>query len=75
MISEAAMEQKILNIGKDLIVISRVKGDDLLHRVNINSEFCGFIQWKENEYHRLDGSKIHNLIFARICEAMKPMEA
>lgn len=67
---KAATTQKILNIGKDLIVINQVKGDDLLFRIMINSEFCGYIQWRENEFYRVDGSKIHDLIFARICASM-----
>ena len=67
---KAATTQKILNIGKDLIVINQVKGDDLLFRIMINSEFCGYIQWRENEFYRVDGSKIHDLTFARICASM-----
>jgi len=70
MIVKAATTQKILNIGIDLIVISPVKGDDLLFRIMINTEFCGYIQWRENEFYRVDGSKIHDLIFAKICASM-----
>ena len=71
MISKAATRQKILNVGDNLLVINEVKGDPFLYRVMVNSEFCGYIQWRENEFHRVDGSKINNLIFTRICEVMK----
>ena len=71
MISKAATRQKILNVGNDLIVINEVKGDPFLYRVMVNSQFCGYIQWRENEFHRVDGSNIKDLIFARLCEVMK----
>lgn len=70
MISKAATRQKILNVGGDLIVINEVKGDAFLFRVMINSEFCGYIRWSENQFSRVDDAKIQDLIFARICEVM-----
>jgi|GEM_PF-2836929 len=61
-------QQVILNIGRDLIVINAVEGTDELHRVVINSSFAGFIEKRDGEYFRLDGSEIHDLIFAKICQ-------
>jgi hypothetical protein len=61
-------QQVILNIGRDLIVINAVEGADELHRVVINSSFAGFIEKRDGEYFRLDGSEIHDLIFAKICQ-------
>jgi hypothetical protein len=61
-------QQVILNIGRDLIVVNAVEGADELHRVVINSSFAGFIEKRDGEYFRLDGSEIHDLIFAKICQ-------
>lgn len=58
-------------IGADLIVIDGVKGDSLLFRVMINSTFKGYLQKRNGVCHRLDGSDIHNLIFAKICQYME----
>lgn len=60
--------QVILNIGRDLIVINAVEGAEDLHRILINSNFAGFIEKRDGEYFRLDGSDIHDLIFAKICQ-------
>ena len=60
--------QLILNIGRDLIVMNAVEGADDLHRIVINSNFVGFIEKRDGEYYRLDGSEIHDLIFAKICQ-------
>jgi len=68
---KAATEQRKIKIGNELITIDGVKGDALLFRVTIDKVFKGYIQKKDDEYHLLDGSDIHNLIFARICHAMK----
>lgn len=61
-------KQLILNIGRDLIVMNAVEGADDLHRIVINSSFVGFIEKRDGEYYRLDGSEIHDLIFAKICQ-------
>ena len=58
----------ILNIGRDLIVLNTVDGAEGLHRIVINSSFVGFIEKRDGEYFRLDGSEIHDLIFAKICQ-------
>lgn len=68
---KAATSQQQIKLGSDLITINGVKGDALLFRVMINNTFKGYIQKREGEYYRLDGSDIHNLIFARICHAME----
>ena len=60
--------QLILNIGRDLIVMNAVDGAKDLHRIVINSSFAGFIEKRDGQYHRVDGSEIHNLIFAEICQ-------
>ncbi|WP_231465083.1 hypothetical protein [Pedobacter sp. Leaf132] len=62
--------QRIVNIGKDLIVLNKVEGSDNLIRVMINSKFVGFMEKKNGEYYRLDGHDIHNLIFARLCQML-----
>lgn len=67
---KAATEQKNIKIGGDVVTIDGVKGDSLLFRVMINKTFKGYIQKRDGEYHRLDGSDIHNLIFAKICHSM-----
>jgi len=68
--TKAATEQTQIKIGGDVVTINGVKGDALLYRVMINQAFKGYIQKRDGEFHRLDGSDIHNLIFARICHAM-----
>ena len=68
---KAATEQRKIKIGSELITIDGVKGDALLFRVTIDKVFKGYIQKRDDEYYLLDGSDIHNLIFARICHAMK----
>ncbi|RZK65489.1 MAG: hypothetical protein EOO85_28255 [Pedobacter sp.] len=67
MISKAATDYKTLKVGKDVIVISTVKGDDNLLRVSINNDFVGYVQKREGDYYRLDGHSIHDLVFARLC--------
>ncbi|RLJ80385.1 hypothetical protein BCL90_1148 [Pedobacter alluvionis] len=37
----------------------------------INQAFNGYIQKRDGEFHRLDGSDIHDLIFARICKQLE----
>lgn len=62
---------KQIKIGPEVIVINGVKGDSELYRIVINNTFKGYIQKRDGEFHRLDGSDIHNLIFARICQEME----
>ncbi len=71
MISKAATDTQNIKIGMDAIGITVVKGDDSLKRVTINSEFAGYIQKRNEELHRLNGHKIHDLIFARLCAIMR----
>jgi len=68
---KAATFQKQIKIGGDLIVIDGVKGSDLLYRVLINQSFKGYIQKREGLFHRVDGSDIHNLLFAKICQSLE----
>jgi hypothetical protein len=63
--------QKQIKIGGDVVVIDGVKGDDLLYRVMINQHFKGYIQKRDGLFHRIDGSDIHTLLFARICQALE----
>ncbi|WP_316831827.1 hypothetical protein [Pedobacter aquatilis] len=63
-------EQRIINIGRDLIVVNKIGGAEGLHRILINSKFAGYIEKRAGEYYRLDGHDIHNLIFARLCQIM-----
>jgi len=67
---KAATEQRKIKVGNEVITIDGVKGDALLFRVTIDKVFKGYIQKRDGEYYRLDGSDIHNLIFARICHVM-----
>lgn len=69
--SISTFEPKQLKIGRDLITISGVKGDPLLFSIDINKVFQGYIQKRDNEYHRLDNSKINIILFARICQELK----
>ena len=71
MLSKGATEKRIINIGRDLIVINQVKGDESLQRVMINSVFCGYMQMREGKHHRLDGHNIHDLVFAKICQLIE----
>jgi len=68
---KAAAFQKQIKIGGDLVVIDGVKGDDLLYRIMINQDFKGYIQKRDGLVHRIDGSDIHPLLFARICQALE----
>ncbi|MFW0718729.1 hypothetical protein [Pedobacter sp. N23S346] len=68
--NKAATEQKQIKIGGDVITIDGVKGDKFLFRVMINKTFKGYIQKRDGDYYRLDGSDIHNLIFAKICHSL-----
>ncbi|WP_316826005.1 hypothetical protein [Pedobacter miscanthi] len=68
---KAAAFQKQIKIGADLVVIDRVKGDDLLYRIMINQNFKGYIQKRDGLFHRIDGSDIHTLLFARICQVLE----
>ena len=68
---KAAAEKKQIKIGSELITIEGVKGDASLLRVVINQVFKGYIQKRDGELYRLDGSDIHNLIFARICHSLE----
>jgi len=68
---KAAAEKKQIKIGSELITIEGVKGDASLLRVVINQVFKGYIQKRDGEFYRLDGSDIHNLIFARICHSLE----
>lgn len=70
MLTKRLREQKIINIGRDLIVVNAVEGAEDLHRVLINSKFVGFIEKRDGEFYRLDGHDIHNLIFAKLCQLM-----
>ena len=64
---KAATEKRQIKIGSELVVIDGVKGDVSLFRVMINQTFKGYIQKRDGDYYRLDGSGIHDLIFARLC--------
>jgi len=64
---KAATEQRQIKIGGDVITIDGVKGDSLLFRVMINNSFKGYVQRKDGQYSKTDGSDIHDLIYARIC--------
>ncbi|QDW25100.1 hypothetical protein FFJ24_009880 [Pedobacter sp. KBS0701] len=68
---KAAAFHKQIKIGGDLVVIDGVKGDDFLYRVMINQDFKGYIQKRDGLFHRIDGSDIHNLLFARICQVLE----
>lgn len=68
---KAAAFQKQIKIGGDLVVIDGVRGDDFLYRVMINQDFKGYIQKRDGLFHRIDGSDIHYLLFARICQALE----
>jgi len=67
---KAATEQVELKIGSEVIIISGVKGDNTLYRIMINQSFRGYIQKRADEFYRVDGSSIHDLIFARIANFM-----
>jgi hypothetical protein len=68
---KAATLRKEIKIGNEFIVIDRVKGESKLFRVVINSAFSGYLQFRDGHYHRLDETKIHNLIFAKICQCLE----
>lgn len=68
---KAATEQKQIKIGGDVVTIDGVKGDGFLFRVMINKTFKGYIQKRDGLVHRVDGSDIHNLIFAKICHSLE----
>jgi hypothetical protein len=68
---KAATEIRTLKIGNEVITVNTVKGDNNLFRVMINQTFKGYIQKRDGELHRLDGSSIHDLIFARVCQLME----
>jgi hypothetical protein len=68
---EGATFRKQIKIGGDLIVIDEVKGDDLLYRVSVNQNFKGYLQKRSGQFHRIDGSDIHNLLFAKICQSLE----
>ncbi|RZK59556.1 MAG: hypothetical protein EOO95_18120 [Pedobacter sp.] len=68
---QEATAQRNIKIGNEVVTISGIKGDDTLFRVMINQCFKGYIQKRDGEYYRIDGSSIHDLIFARICHNMQ----
>jgi len=68
---KAATEKREIKIGNEVIVLDTVKGDSTLFRVMINNSFKGYLQNRDGEYFRVDGSCIHDLIFARICHSLK----
>ncbi|KQN36014.1 hypothetical protein OQZ33_03745 [Pedobacter sp. MC2016-05] len=67
---KAATTLKELKIGSEVVVISGVKGEEGLYRIMINQSFKGYIQKRMGEFYRVDGSSIHDLIFARIANFM-----
>ena len=67
---KAATTLKELKIGSEVVVISCVKGEEGLYRIMINQSFKGYIQKRMGEFYRVDGSSIHDLIFARIANFM-----
>lgn len=71
MITKAATPERILSIDDNLIVISEVKGDNSLYRVMMNSHFKGYIQKRDNELYRVDGSSISDDLFSTICIALE----
>ena len=68
---ETVTERREIKIGSEVIIIDGVKGEQSLFRVMINQTFKGYLQYRNGEYHRVDGSSIHDLIFARICHFLK----
>ncbi|NTE00494.1 hypothetical protein G6M26_23385 [Agrobacterium tumefaciens] len=68
---KAANGRKQIKIGGDLITIEGVKGDSKLFRVMVNNTFSGYLQFRDGHYYRLDGSGIHDLIFAKICQCLE----
>lgn len=68
---KAATKRKEIKIGSEIVVIDGVKGDASLFRVVINQTFKGYLQKRDGELYRVDGSSIHDLIFARICHSMQ----
>lgn len=70
---KAATARRELKIGPDLIIIDQVKGNEKLMRVVINNIFVGYLHVLNDQYQRPEGSKIHDLIFAKICQRMQQM--
>jgi len=53
---KAATEVRTLKIGNEVITINTVKGESNLFRIVINQTFKGYIQKRDGELPRVDGS-------------------
>jgi len=54
-----------------VLVIKQVSGDESLYRVMSDGTFKGYIQKRDDQFYRVDGSSISDAKFEAICEAMK----
>jgi hypothetical protein len=71
MITHTAVPERILIFNSRVIVISQVKNDLSLFRIISDGVFKGYMQKREGEYHRIDGSSISNEKFEFICQHLK----
>ena len=71
MIGNGMNQEKVFKVGNEVISIDGVKGDSSLFRVMINQTFKGYVQERENKLFMVDGSDIHYLIFAKICQCLE----
>jgi len=68
---KAATISKYIKLGADVIEIEPVKGDPNLFRININTRFKGYVIREGEQFSLTNGSDVHQLLFARICDCIK----
>lgn len=68
---QAGTDTTLICYKNSVMVISAVKADPSLYRVIIDSEFKGYVQRRDGELFRVDGSTIWPDQFEEICRVMK----
>jgi len=74
MMTKGTTPERIILFNGRIIVISQVKGEQSLYRVISDGNFKGYIQLREGEFYRLDGSSISDNKFEAICKALSTNE-
>jgi len=70
-IKEASTPERVLLINNKVVVVSTVKGDASLYRIVVDSTFKGYLQRRNGELFRVDGSSISDSKFEQLCKALK----
>ena len=69
--STTSTPTRLITFNNRVLVISQVRDDKSLYRVMSGGVFNGYVQRRDGEFYRVDGSSISGAKFEAICLALK----